>query len=175
MRNKKTFKVPTRFLGVHQSKRKSKISDVPGKHLSQDRSGSWIPYGCIFVKRRSCGTESNAFERASEVAGSRFSSSNCSRLKVVWLKMWECLLGWLYYWCIKTLLLSGAFVCFVLFWFGWLLLLLLLFFVFVFHLEFLVLFCLSQTTLPTNRTTYYYRVFEFPKLQKRHDIIQVWR
>ena len=32
------------------------------KLLSQDRSGPWIPYACIFVKRRSCGTESNAFD-----------------------------------------------------------------------------------------------------------------
>ena len=34
------------------------------EHLSQVRSGPWIPYECIFVKRRSCGTESKAFERS---------------------------------------------------------------------------------------------------------------
>jgi len=34
-------------------------------------------------------------------------------------------------------------------------------------------FTANKTTLPTKRTIYYYRVFEFPKFQKRHDIIQV--
>ena len=38
------------------------------KLLSQDRSGPWIPYACIFVKRRSFGTESNAFERSKNIS-----------------------------------------------------------------------------------------------------------
>ena len=37
------------------------------KLLSQDRSGPWIPYAYIFVKRRLCGTESKAFERSKNI------------------------------------------------------------------------------------------------------------
>jgi len=31
----------------------------------------------------------------------------------------------------------------------------------------------NKTALPTKRTTYYYRVFEFPEFQRRHDIIRI--
>jgi len=34
-------------------------------------------------------------------------------------------------------------------------------------------FTANKTTLPTKRTTYYYRMFEFPNLRGRHDIIQI--
>ncbi|KAL9974729.1 hypothetical protein ACROYT_G011808 [Oculina patagonica] len=34
-------------------------------------------------------------------------------------------------------------------------------------------FTVNKTALPTRRTTYWFRVFEFPKLQKRHDVIKI--
>ncbi|KAL9974725.1 hypothetical protein ACROYT_G011804 [Oculina patagonica] len=34
-------------------------------------------------------------------------------------------------------------------------------------------FTANKTALPLKRTTYWFRVFEFPKLQKRHDIIKI--
>ncbi|XP_078364957.1 DBH-like monooxygenase protein 1 [Oculina patagonica] len=34
-------------------------------------------------------------------------------------------------------------------------------------------FTVNKTALPSTRTTYWYNVFEFPKLQKRHDIIKI--
>lgn len=44
-----------------------------------------------------------------------------------------------------------------------------------FYFFFCFFLCLSQTAVATKRTTYYYRVFEFPEFQRRHDVIRVWR